>query len=127
MFCSDDPRGVANYLWLWWFSFFDALPVAPALTVPFLLAPRRRPVSLLRLPPRPLPSLLPALRAAIPLPRLPRMKTLLAAFEETPAHPRPVRRTLPPASRLIFGMACRTLGRAHGRSRPPEALAPDWN
>src|ERR1039457_386341 len=46
MFCSDYPRRVVNCIWLWCFPAFDALPVAPALTIPFLLAHRRLPVSL---------------------------------------------------------------------------------
>src|SRR5471030_1982148 len=115
MFCSDYPRGTVNCLWLWWFPAFDALPVAPALPVPFLLACPCRPVSLLRLPPRPLPRRLPAALAAIALARLPRMKALLASFQQTSTHPRPTGQSLPPATLLIFGMACRTLGRAHGR------------
>jgi hypothetical protein len=55
MFCSDYPRGVVNGFWLCWFPVPDPLPVAPALTIPFLLSCRRLPVSLLRLPPRPSP------------------------------------------------------------------------
>jgi len=47
--------------------------------------------------------------------QLPRMKTLLASLQQTTAHPRPTEQSLPPASLLIFEMACRTLGRAHGR------------
>jgi len=47
MFLSDYPRGLANCLWLRWVPAFDALPVAPALAVAFLLARRRFPVSLL--------------------------------------------------------------------------------
>src|SRR6516225_10292444 len=54
MFLSDYPRGLLNCFWLWGFSAFDPLPVALALPLPFLVAPRRFPVSLLRLPPRPL-------------------------------------------------------------------------
>jgi len=65
MFWSDYPRGVVNCLWLCWFPALDALPVAPALPVPFLLARYRRPVSLLRLPARPFPRRRPAARAAI--------------------------------------------------------------
>jgi hypothetical protein len=119
MFCSDYPRGVVNCLWLWWFPAFDALPVAPALPVPFLLARCRRPVSLLRLPPRPFPRRLPAMLAAIALARLSRMKALLASLQQTTpgpgGTPRPPGQSFPSASLLIFGMACRTLGRAHGR------------
>lgn len=112
---SDYPRGLSNCLWLWWFPAPHPLPVAPALTVPFLLAQRRRPVSLLRLPPRPLPRRLPAAFAAIALVRLPGMKALLASFQQTTPHPRPACQSLPPTRLLIFGMTCRTLGKAHGR------------
>ncbi len=83
------PRGVVNCLWLWWFPPFDALPVTPALPVPFLLARPCRPVSLLCLPPRPLPRRLPAALAAIALACLPRMKALLASLQQTAPHPRP--------------------------------------
>src|SRR5438132_12668647 len=48
---------------------------------------------------RHLPRRLPTTLAAIPLARLPGMKTLLASLQQTTAHPRP---TLPPASLLIF-------------------------
>src|SRR5712691_6564961 len=113
MFCSDYPRRLPNCLWLWWFPAFHPLAVTPALAVPFLLARRLLPVALLCLPLRPLPCRLPATLAAIPLARLPRMKTLLAAFQQTPPRPEgnppPAGLTLPPASPLIFGMACRIL------------------
>jgi len=89
-----------------------ALPVAPALPIASLLAGRRFPVALLGLPPGPLPCRCPARRAAIPLAGLAGMKTLLAAFQQTPPLPR---RSLSSASRLLFARACRTLGRAHGR------------
>src|SRR5882672_8579717 len=115
MFGSDYPRGLLNGLWLWRFPAFDPLPVTPALAVPLLFARRLLPVALLCLPLRPLPRRLPATLAAIPLARLPRMKTLLASLQQTTAHPRPTEQSLPPASLLIFEMACRTLGRAHGR------------
>src|SRR6266852_3971701 len=113
MFCSDYPRGVVNCLWLWRFPAVDAFPVAPALPVPFPLARYRRPVSLLRLPPRPLPRRLPAALAAIALACLPSLKALLASLPQTTPHPGPAGQSLPPASLLIFGMTCRTLGRAH--------------
>ena len=48
---SDYPRGVCNGLACWWFLVPDAFPVAPALTVAFLFAHRRAPVSLLALLP----------------------------------------------------------------------------
>jgi len=115
MFCSDYPRGLANFVWLCWFPAFDALPVASALAVPFLLARCPRPVPLLPLPSRPLPRRLPAALAAITLACLPGMKTLLASFQQTTPHPRPAGQSLSPTSLLIFGMTCRTLGRAHGR------------
>jgi len=51
------------------------------------------------------------------------MKALLASFQQTTPHPRPAGESLPPASLLIFGMGCRTLGRAHGRWWLPEAPA----
>ena len=106
----------------WWFSAPDALPVAPALPVPLLFAGRRGPVSLLGLPPRPCPRRLPALLAAIALPRMSRPKALLTSFEQTPPGPWPARQPFAPAALLIFGMACSTLGRAQGRSLLPEAL-----
>src|ERR1700674_2865107 len=114
MFRSDYPRGLVNCLWLWGVPAFDPLPIAPALTVPFLLARRGGPVSLLRLPPRPFPRRRPAALAAIALARLPRRKTLLTPFEQTTPPPRPPDHTFPPTRLLIFGMACTTLGRAHG-------------
>ena len=80
------------------------------------------PVSLLGFPPRPGPRRLPARLAAIALPRMSRPKVLLTSFEQTPSGPRPARQPFAPAARLIFGMACRTLGRAQGRSLLPEAL-----
>jgi len=106
MFGSDYPRSLVNCLWLCWFPAFDPLAVAPALTVPLLLARCRRPVSLLRLPPRPLPRRLPAMFAAIALTLLPGMKAMLASLQQTTAHPRPTGQSLPPASLLIFGMTC---------------------
>jgi hypothetical protein len=51
------------------------------------------------------------------------MKPLLTSFEQAPTRPRPALQPLAPAARLIFGMACRTLGRAQGRSLLPEALS----
>jgi hypothetical protein len=115
MFCSDYPRGLVNCFWLWWFPALDPLPVALALPVALLFARPRRPVSSLRLPPRPFPRCPPAALAAIALACLPGMKTLLASFEQTAPHARPACQSLPPARRLIFGMDCRTLERAHGR------------
>ena len=43
---SDDPRGLRDYLFLRWFSVFDALPVTPALLVLLLFARRFGPVLL---------------------------------------------------------------------------------
>ena len=68
-------------------SDFDALPVAPALTVAFGLSCCRFPISLLGFPPRPLPRRLPTLLAAIPLARLPWTKALLASFQQTTPPP----------------------------------------
>ena len=93
--------------------------------VPFLFARRRGPVALLGLPPRPGPRRLPALLAAITLPRVSWPKALLTSFEQAPPGPGPARQPLPPAGLLILGMACRILGRAQGRSLLPEALAPE--
>ena len=103
------------------------MPVAPALPVAFLFARRRRPVLVLALPPRPYPRRLPAMRAAIALPRVSRTKAPLASFEQTPPGTGPSRRPFPSAGLLIFGMACRTLGKAHGRSLLPEAPALEGN
>jgi hypothetical protein len=115
MFLSDYPRAIANRLRFWSFPAFDALAVASALPVASLFATGCLAVLLLRLPPRPLPRLLPALRAAIALARVPRMHTLLAAFQQTAPCSRPPSPALPPLRRLIFARACKTLGRAHGR------------
>jgi len=105
MFCSDYPRGLINYLWLRWFPAFDKLPVALALPVPFLFARRGGPVSLLRLPPRPLPRCLPAALTAVALACLVGMKALLAPFQQTTPRARPACRSLRPTL-LIFGIAC---------------------
>jgi len=105
MFGSDYPRRVVNCLWLWWFPALDALAVASALPVPFLLARRRFPVSFLGFPARPFPGRLPASLAAVALARLPGRKALLAPFEQTASRPRPTRQS-PPPSLLIFGMGC---------------------
>lgn len=115
MFLSDYPRGVVICLDIWQFAAPDALPVAPALAITFLLARRRFPVSLLRFPLRPLPGFIPAMLAAIPLARLPRMKLLFTPFEQTKPRARLPDSALPPPSRLIFARMRRTLGRAHGR------------
>src|SRR3954447_5628986 len=101
MFCSDDPRGLLHCLWLCRLPAFHALPVAPALPLPFLLAHRRFPVCFLGFPPRPFPCRLPAPLAAISLACLPRMKALLASFQQTTPHPRPACQTLRPTL-LIF-------------------------
>jgi len=115
IFPSDYPRGRANSNGIWWFPAPHALPVAPALPVAFLLARRRLPVAVLRLPLRPLPGRLPAPLAAITLARLPGMKALLASFQQTTPTSWPACPSLPPTGLLIFGMTCRILGRAHGR------------
>jgi len=52
MFRSDYPRGLVRF-WLWRFTAFDALTIAPALPVAFRLANCCFPVPLLRLPSRP--------------------------------------------------------------------------
>src|SRR5271166_375396 len=118
MFASDYPRGAVNCLWLCWFPAFDELPVAAALTLPFLPARRRRPVFLLGFPSRPFPRLLPAALAAIALTSPPGMKALLTPFEQTGAGPggapRPAGACLPPTRRLLR-RAGRILDRAHGR------------
>src|SRR5215471_18124692 len=123
MFLRDYPRGLVNHFWLWWFPALDALPVAPALALALLLPRRRFPVSSLRLPPPPLPRLLPTPLAAIALARSPRMKTLFTPLQQTVPPSRPTCPALPPASRLLFTRACKILEKAHGRCRLPEALA----
>jgi len=119
MFLSDHPRGPVNCLWLWGLSAADPLPVALALTVPLLFAGGRLPVALLRFPPRPHPRRLSTALAAIALARLPRMKTLLASFQQTTpgpgGTPRPTSCPSTPPSLLIYGIACMILGKAHGR------------
>jgi hypothetical protein len=92
------------------------------LPVPLLFAGRSVPVSLLGFPPRPGPRRLPALLAAIALPRMSRPKVLLTSFEQTLPGAGPAHQPFASAALLIFGMACRTLGRAQGRSLLPEAL-----
>ena len=127
MFLSDYPRSLVNCFWFWRFPVFDALTVAPALPIALLLARHRFPVSLLCLPPRPFPRFLPAAIPAIALACLLRAKEMLAAFQQTTPEPRPPGPVLPAAGRLILTLACRTLRRAHGRSRLPEALALEGN
>ena len=126
---SDYPRGVWNCFTCRWFSVPDTLPIALALPVPLLFAGRSVPVSLLGFPPRPGPRRLPARLAAIALQRLSRIKASLASFEQAlpgpGGAPRPARQPFRPAALLIFGMACSTLGKAHGRSLLPEAPAPE--
>src|SRR5438309_9707612 len=89
MFGSDYPRRVVKCLWLRWFPALDALAVASALPVPFLLAQRRFPVSFLSFPARPFPCRFPASLAAVALARLPGMKALLATFQQTAPHSGP--------------------------------------
>src|SRR5437867_1659650 len=113
---SDYPRRVANCLRPCGFSAFYAFPVSLALPVPFLLARRRLPISLLRLPARPSPRRLPAICAAITLARLPGMEALLAPFQQTRACPRPAHSPLPPlATSLLLDRLGTIFGRAHGR------------
>jgi len=81
MFGSDYPRGAVNCFWLWWFPAFDTFSIAAALPVPFLVAHCALTISLLCLPPRPLPRRRPAALTAISLASLPGMKILLAPFE----------------------------------------------
>src|SRR6516165_1899898 len=123
MFLRDYPRRLANRLWLGWFAALDPFPVAAALPVAFLLTGRALSVTLLRFPPRPFPRFLPAVLAAIPLARLPRSKLLLAPSEQTMSRSQPSPAALWLCRCLLFARACRTLGRAHGRSRLPEAPA----
>jgi hypothetical protein len=87
-----------------------------------LFAGRCVPVSLLGFPPRPGPRRLPARLAAIALSRMSWPKALLTSFEQTLPGAGPAHQPLASAARLIFGMACSTLGRAQGRSLLPEAL-----
>ena len=115
MFLSDYPRGFTNCFWFCGFPAADPLPVALALTAPLLLAGGCLPVALLRLPPRPRPRRLPTLRTAIALPRLPRLKTLLASLEQTAPRPRPADCLAPSPGRLFRGIACMIPSRAHGR------------
>jgi hypothetical protein len=119
---SDYPCGVWNCFTCRWFSAPDTFPIALALPVPLLFTGRSVPVFLLGFPPRPGPRRLPALLAAIALPRMSRVKALFTSFEQTPPSTRPARHPFAPAALLIFGMACSILGRAQGRSLLPEAL-----
>ena len=117
---SDYPR---VFLCRWLLPLSDTLAVTPVLPVAFFFARRRRPVTLLSLPARPLPRGLPALLAAITLARLAGMKTLVTAFQQTTAGARTAGRAFPPAAVfLIFGRACRILVRAHGRVAPGKLM-----
>jgi hypothetical protein len=120
----DDPRGLRNGLFLWWFSFFDALPVTSALRVPLLFARPCDPVLLLGLPLRPCTRRLAAVIAAIPLPSVSWAKPLFASLQQAPAGPRPAGRPMASATRLLFGRACKILGKAHGRVITPRSSAP---
>ena len=104
--CARSPRGLVNCLRLCWFPALDALPGAPpALAVAPLLARRRFPIALLRLPPRPSPRLLPAALAATAPPRLARSFGLFRrGWTARRRRPWPLRR-------------------AHGRPPLPEAPA----
>jgi len=109
-FLSDDPRSFRNHFFLHQVPAFDALPVAPALAVPFLFSGRRRPIGLPRLPLSPLPRRLPARWAAIALARMPRTKALLASLEQTHARTRSAHRPLSPPRPLLFLDACTIFG-----------------
>lgn len=103
--CGAYPRSVVIRLRLWWFAALDALSIPPTLISPLRFAGLRGPISLLRLPSRPFPRRLPAFRAAVTLVRLPRMKGLVASFQQTTPCTRPASWSLSPI-RLIFAMAC---------------------
>jgi hypothetical protein len=119
---SDYPRGFRNGILLRWFSLFDTLAVTPTLPIAFFFTRRGRPVTLLGLPPRPLPRRLPARLAAIALARFHRTKPLVATFQQTAACPRPAGQAFPPAVFLILGGACRILDRAHGSVAPGKLM-----
>ena len=120
---SDDPRGFRNGLWLrHLFPLFDAFAVTPALLTAFFLGCGRRPVTLLRLPPRPLPRRLPAFWAAIALVRRHGTKTPLTAFQQTGARPRPAGWAFPSAVLLHWGEMSRILNRAHGSMAPGKLM-----
>jgi len=112
MFVRDDPRGPVQSLRLRCWAALDALPIAPALAVPFLFAAGGGAVGLLVLPLPPSPRRLPAALAAIALPRIPRREAPLAPFQQTPPRAGP---SFFSARRLFFATPCRTLGKAHGR------------
>ena len=88
----------------------------------FCFGRRRRPITLLRLPPRPLPRRLPAFWAAIALARRHRTKTPLTAFQQTGARPRPAGRAFPSAVLLHWGEMSRILNRAHGSLVPGKLM-----
>ena len=122
---SDDPRGFRNGLWLRrLFALLDAFAVSPALLLAFCFGRRRRPVTLLRLPSRPLPRRLPTFCAAIALARRHRTKTPLTAFQQTGARPRPAARAFAAAVLLHWGEMSRILNRAHGRVWLPASSCP---
>ena len=104
--------------------FFDALTVTAALPVSLSFPHHRGAVFLLSFPARPFPRSPPASFTAIALTRPPGMKMFLASFEQTPASARTWNGSPAPERRLIFGLACRTLVRAHGRSLLPESSCP---
>ena len=120
---SDDPRGFRNGLWLRrLFALFDAFAVTPALPLAFFFRRRRRPITLLRLPPRPLPRRLPALRATVALARRHRTKTPLTTFQQTGARPRPAGWAFPSAVLRHWGEMSRILNRAHGSMVPGKLM-----
>jgi len=120
---SDDPRGFRNGLWLRrLFALLDAFAVSPALLLAFCFGRRRRPVTLLRLPSRPLPRRLPTFCAAIALARRHRTKTPLTAFQQTGARPRPAARAFAAAVLLHWGEMSRILNRAHGSLVPGKLM-----
>jgi hypothetical protein len=112
---TDDPRGLVSCCTGLFFPVPHALPIAPALRLPFFLAPRRGPVFLLRLPLGPLLRLLPALVTAITLRGLLRPKAGAASLQQTPPRSWPAHRARTSGCLLIFGIVCRTFRKAHGR------------
>ena len=96
------------------FRLFDTLPVASALTVPFLLARRRLTGIFLGLSTATISAPLSGIRRCNSAGALAGMKALLASLQQTTPRARPAWQSLPPTL-LIFGMTCRTLGRAQGR------------
>ena len=123
---SDYPRGLRNTAFSGAFWLLTPLAVTPALPVALLFARRRRPLSLLRLPPRPLRAASGSSSLQYRWRACRGCKPPLASLQQTLPGPRTAHAALSPAVFACFPEACRILGRAHGRWLP-EAQALEGN